>query len=60
MSDSEEEQITRVKKPLSEARLAAIEKMKEGRRKQLEQKKKEKEEAQNIKKEKKAQIKEEV
>ena len=62
MSSSEEEteKITRTKKPLSEARLAAIEKMKEGRRKQLEQKKKEKEEAQKIKKEKKAQIKEEI
>ena len=45
MSSSEEEteKITRTKKPLSEKRLAAIEKMKEGRRKQLEEKKKEKE-----------------
>jgi len=32
MSDSEDESITRQKKPLSEARLAAIEKMKEGRK----------------------------
>ena len=43
MSDSEEE-ITRAKKPLSQARLDAIEKMKEGRRKQLAEQKKDKEE----------------
>ena len=40
MSDSEDEPITREKKPLSEARLAAIERMKEGRKRSLEEKKK--------------------
>ena len=50
MSSSEEEGITRTKKPLSQARLDAIEKMKEGRKKQLELKKKEKEEEKQLKK----------
>ena len=47
MSDSSEDEtkkITRVKKPMSEAKLKAVEKMKEGRRKQLAQQKKEREE----------------
>ena len=41
MSDSDEP-ITREKKPLSEARLRAIEKMKEGRRRSLEEKRRRK------------------
>ena len=58
MSDSSEDEtkiITRVKKPMSEAKLRAVEKMKEGRRKQLALKKKEKEEKkETLKKIKKA------
>ena len=57
MSDSEDESITRQKKPLSEARLAAIEKMKEGRKRSLEAKKKAKEEEKEAKKEIKKKIK---
>ena len=57
MSDSEDEPITREKKPLSEARLAAIEKMKEGRRRSLEAKKKLKEEEKEAKKQMKKKIK---
>ncbi len=57
MSDSEEETITRVKKPLSEARLAAIEKMKEGRKRSLEAKRKAKEEEKEAKKQMKKKIK---
>lgn len=57
MSDSDEETITRVKKPLSEARLAAIEKMKEGRKRSLEAKRKAKEEEKEVKKEIKKKIK---
>ena len=60
MSSSEDEGITRTKKPLSEARLKAIEKMKEGRKRQLELKKKEKEEEKIIKKETKKKIKAKV
>jgi len=56
MSDSDEP-ITREKKPLSEARLAAIEKMKEGRKRALEEKKKLKEEEKEAKKQMKKQIK---
>lgn len=63
-SSEEEEKITRTKKPLSEARLAAIEKMKEGRRKQLAQQKKDKlekkETIKKIKKEKRKNIIEET
>jgi len=57
MSDSEDESITRQKKPLSEARLAAIEKMKEGRKRSLEAKKKAKEEEKEAKKQIKKKIK---
>jgi len=57
MSDSEGETITRQKKPLSEARLAAIERMKEGRRRSLEAKKKQKEEEKEAKKQMKKKIK---
>lgn len=57
MSDSEDEPITREKKPLSEARLAAIEKMKEGRKRSLEAKRKLKEEEKLAKKEMKKKIK---
>jgi endo-alpha-1,4-polygalactosaminidase (GH114 family) len=57
MSDSEDESITRQKKPLSEARIAAIEKMKEGRKRSLEAKKKAKEEEKEAKKEIKKKIK---
>tara|TARA_R110000868_G_scaffold73024_3_gene212254 strand:- start:771 stop:1424 length:654 start_codon:yes stop_codon:yes gene_type:complete len=57
MSDSEDEPITRDKKPLSEARLAAIERMKEGRKRSLEEKKKLKEEEKQKKKEIKKKIK---
>lgn len=57
MSDSDSEPITREKKPLSEARLAAIERMKEGRRKSLEAKKKLKEEEKEAKKQMKKKIK---
>ena len=56
MSDSDEP-ITREKKPLSEARLAAIERMKEGRRRSLEAKKKQKEEEKEAKKQMKKKIK---
>lgn len=56
MSDSDEP-ITREKKPLSEARLAAIERMKEGRRRSLEAKKKLKEEEKEAKKQMKKKIK---
>lgn len=56
MSDSDEP-ITREKKPLSEARLKAIEKMKEGRRRSLEAKKKQKEEEKEAKKQMKKKIK---
>jgi len=56
MSDSDEP-ITREKKPLSEARLAAIERMKEGRRKSLEAKKIQKEEEKAQKKQMKKNIK---
>jgi hypothetical protein len=63
-SEEENEKITRTKKPLSEARLKAIEKMKEGRKKQLEQMKKEKAEitelTKKIKKEKKSKLVEET
>ena len=57
MSDSEEETITRVKKPLSEAKRAAIEKMKEGRKRSLEAKRKLKEEEKQKKKDMKKKIK---
>ena len=57
MSDSEDESITRQKKPLSEARIAAIEKMKEGRKRSLEAKKKAKEEEKEAKKQIKKKIK---
>jgi hypothetical protein len=56
MSDSDEP-ITRQKKPLSEARLKAIEKMKEGRKRSLEVKKKQKEEEKEAKKQIKKKIK---
>ena len=56
MSDSDEP-ITRQKKPLSDARLKAIEKMKEGRRRSLEVKKKQKEEEKEAKKQIKKKIK---
>ena len=57
MSDSEDEPITRDKKPLSEARLAAIERMKERRKRSLEEKKKLKDEEKQKKKEIKKKIK---
>jgi mannitol-specific phosphotransferase system IIBC component len=56
MSDSDEP-ITRQKKPLSEARLAAIERMKEGRKRSLDEKKKQKEEEKEAKKQMKKKIK---
>jgi hypothetical protein len=56
MSDSDEP-ITREKKPLSEARLAAIERMKEGRIRSLEAKKQKKEEEKEAKKQMKKKIK---
>ena len=56
MSDSDEP-ITRQKKPLSEARLAAIERMKEGRKRSLDEKKKQKEDEKEAKKQMKKKIK---
>ena len=56
MSD-DDEKITRTKKPLSAAKLAAIEKMKEGRKRSLEAKRKAKEEEKQKKKEMKKAIK---
>ena len=56
MSDYDEN-ITRTKKPLSAAKLAAIEKMKEGRKRSLEAKRKAKEEEKQKKKEMKKAIK---
>lgn len=57
MSDSEEESVQRPKKQLSEAKLRAIEKMKEGRKRSLELKKKQKEEEKQKKKDMKKAIK---
>ena len=54
---SDDEQITREKKPLSEAKLAAIERMKEGRKKSLEVKRKAKEEQKIKDKQRKKEIK---
>mgnify|MGYP003656552682 CR=1 FL=1 len=54
---SDDEKITREKKPLSEAKLAAIEKMKEGRKRSLEAKRKVKEEEKQKKKDMKKAIK---
>ena len=57
MSDSDDDSVQRPKKQLSEAKLAAIEKMKEGRRRSLEAKKKQREEEKEAKKKLKKQIK---
>lgn len=57
MSDSDSDSVQRPKKQLSEAKLAAIEKMKEGRKRSLEAKKKQREEEKEAKKQLKKQIK---